>query len=161
MAQVPTQMVRLLGGAVRAGANVIAKGAAERSISEEVAAAIKVRVRRTPDRVTAFIETRGKGSFMAPWLEHGTSPHFISVDPLDRGGMTVGRINRLNKESLVIGGKFVGRTVKHPGAEPHPFLRPALDLDGPEAIATAQKYINARVSRSGVAVSSEDDGDQA
>jgi hypothetical protein len=160
MAQVPTGLVRLLGGAVRAGANVIAKGAAERSISEEVAASIKVRVRRTPDRVTAFIETRGKGSFMAPWLEHGTSSHFISVDPLDRGGMTVGRINRLNKESLVIGGKFVGPTVLHPGATAHPFLRPALDIEGPDAIVAAQNYINARVSRSGIAVS-DDDGGQA
>jgi hypothetical protein len=152
---------KLLRGAARAAARVVATEAKDRTQSSEVRAAIKVST-RAPEagRVIALVQTKGPGAFLAPWEEYGTAPHFISVDESQRGGMSIGRINRLAKDpdsnhSLVIGGNFVGKTVLHPGARPHPFLRPALDVKEAEAIAAAQGYINARVKPSGIVAGPE------
>ena len=93
--------------------------------------------------------------------ETGTAPHFIRVDDSQRRGMGINRINKSVKEgSLVINGKFVGATVHHPGARPHPFLRPALDMKEGEAIAAAQAYIDARITPSGITGDSSGDEDQ-
>jgi hypothetical protein len=157
IAKLPGEIERkLLRGAGRAAANVIADEAKERSISSEVSSAIKVKVRTTEDQVVAKVQVRGRGAYIAPWLEYGTSAHFISVDDSQREGMSVNKINKANKAgSLVIGGKFVGSTVLHPGARPHPFLRPALDIKGDAAFAAAQGYINSRVTRSGIVGTAE------
>jgi len=147
---------KLLRGAARAAAKVVAEEAQARSISDEVSAAVKVgRTKVEPGRVVVKVQVKGPGSYIAPWLEYGTAPHFISVDDRQRAGMSVRRINQKVREaggdgSLVINGKFVGATVFHPGARPHPFLRPALDVKQGEAIAAAQTYINSRVSRRGI-----------
>lgn len=165
--QLPGEIERkLLRGAGRAAANVIAEEAKERSISSEVRDAIKTRVSASDGRVVAKVQVRGPGAYIAPWLEYGTSEHFISVDPSQSGGRTVSRINQLAKEegtshSLVIGGEFVGTTVLHPGARPHPFLRPALDIKANAAIAAAQAYINSHVTPSGITGSAEPEGDEA
>lgn len=149
---------RVLPGAARAGANVIADEARRRSISKDVTAAIKVATKRGDGRVFGKVQVKGEGSYLAPWLEYGTSPHFISVDPVHAGGRTAGRINRLDAaaqqdgragpgESLKINGKFVGATVFHPGAVAHPFLRVSLDVKEEEAVQAAQAYITARLKR--------------
>jgi HK97 gp10 family phage protein len=156
LAQLPGEIERkLLRGAGRAAANVIADEAKERSISSEVSSAIKVKVSAKPGQVIAKVQVKGKGAYIAPWLEYGTSPHFISVDDSQRQGMSIGRINR---NVLVINGQPVGRTVHHPGATPHPFLRPALDMKADAALAAAQGYINSRVGPGGI-TGSEDAGD--
>lgn len=161
IAQLPGEIERkLLRGAGRAGANVIAKEAKERCISSEVRGLIKVRVRSTESQVIAKVQVRGPGAYIAPWIEYGTSPHFISVDDSQRDGRSVKRINtEMKAGSLVIGGQYVGTTVLHPGAKPHPFLRPALDTQASAAIKAAQGYINARVSRTGIKGSPEGEGD--
>jgi hypothetical protein len=161
IAKLPGEIERkLLRGAGRAAANVIADEAKERSVSSEVSGAIKVKVSEGDGRIVARVQVKGKGAYIAPWLEYGTSPHFISVDDSQRRGMSVSRINKETKAgSLVIGGKFVGSTVFHPGARPHPFLRPALDVKGDAAFAAAQGFINSRVTRSGIVGSAEPDGD--
>lgn len=142
---------KLLPGAARAAAKVIAQEAAERSASDEVAQAIRVRTKREPGRVIAKVQVAGPGAYKAPWLEYGTAPHFISVDEQQREGRSVGRINRLAKAgALEIDGMFVGDTVFHPGARPHPFLRPALDTKEGEAIAAAQAWIDSHVGPTGV-----------
>jgi hypothetical protein len=102
----------------------------------------------------------GYNWFRALWLEYGTDPHFISVSESERKGRSIGRVNQQLREaggnaSLVIGGKFVGETVFHPGARPYPFLRPALDVKEADAVRAAQAYINASVSRRGITVSDE------
>lgn len=160
-ARLPEEIeTKLLRGAGRAAANVIADEAKDRSISDEVSQAIKVATKREPGQIIAKVQVKGPGSYIAPWLEYGTEAHFISVDDSQRGGMSIGRINRETKAgSLVIGGNFVGSTVFHPGARPYPFLRPALDTKEREAIAAAQSYINARVSRRGISGAAEADGD--
>lgn len=156
----------VLRGAARAAAKVVAAEAKERSISPEVSASVKIATSSEDGRIIAKIQTKGAGAYIAPWLEYGTSPHFISVDDSQRQGMSVGRINRLSNEegsshSLVIGGNFVGATVFHPGARPHPFLRPALDIKEAEAIAAAQGYITSRVTRAGIVGTPAAAGDDA
>lgn len=163
-ASLPDKIARnLLPGAARAAAKVVAAEAEQRCVSSEVRGAIKVRVKRGDDQVVGRVEVRGPGAFMGPWLEWGTAPHLITVDASQSGGRTAGRINRLAKEnggnhSLVIGGKFVGDTVMHPGARPHPFLRPALDTKEAEAFSAAQGFITAKLARSGLAPESDGDG---
>lgn len=148
IAQLPGNLERnVLRGAARAAGNVVAEEAKSRSVSDEVSSAIKVATSSEDGRVIAKVQVKGKGSYLGPWLEYGTDPHFISVDDSQRNGMSVRRINQNAKDgSLVIGGKFVGATVFHPGARPHPFLRPALDIKENEAVAAAQAYINRRVA---------------
>lgn len=151
---------KLLRGAARAAANVVADEARDRTQSSEVRAAIKVATKKETGRVVAKIQVKGPGAYLAPWEEYGTEPHFISVDDSQRKGMSVKRINQAQKEgSLVIGGEFVGSTVWHPGATPHPFLRPALDTKEAEAIRAAQNYITARVKKTGIVGSNEGDAE--
>ncbi len=158
-AAIPGKMNGVLRGAARAGANVIADEIKQRTPSDEVREDIRIRTKAGDDQIKVTIDVKpGWGRSLGLWLEYGTSPHFISVDESQRGGRSVGRINRLAEEhgaSLVIGGNFVGKTVWHPGARPHPTFRPALDQKEPEALAAAQAYINARVSRAGIAAASE------
>lgn len=161
IASVPEKLAeRVLVGAGRAAANVIADEARDRSISDEVTAAIKVTVRREPGRIIARVIVKGPGAYLAPWLEYGTEPHFISVDDSQRKGMSTARFNKSDAAaSLVIGGNFVGSTVWHPGAQPHPFLRVSLDLKEREAVAAAQQYISKRVGTIGFL--GNDEGDDA
>jgi hypothetical protein len=158
IASAPEQLTKLLRGAARAAAKVVAEEAKSRSISSEVAGAIKVATRTDEGRIVALVQVKGDGAYIAPWLEYGTAPHFISVDDSQRQGMSVGRVNKSLKEgSLIINGQFVGSTVFHPGARPFPFLRPALDAKEREAIAAAQTYINARVKPGVIASAGEGD----
>jgi len=151
IAGIPSDLAKLLRGAGRAGAKVIADEAKDRVISDEVRSGIKVATKAEDGRIIAKVQVKGKFAFIAPWLEYGTDPHFISVDDSQRGGMSVRKVNeRVKAGSLVIGGNFVGSTVHHPGARPHPFLRPALDTKENEARNAAQHYINSRVGRTGI-----------
>lgn len=166
MARIPVDLEgKVLRGAARAAAKVVAEEAKERTQSDEIRGAIKVSTSR-PDggRVIAKVQVKGRGAYLAPWEEYGTAPHLISVDASQSGGMSVGRINRLAKDpdsnhSLIIGGNFVGATVLHPGARPNPFLRPALDIKEGEAIAAAQNYIRSRIKRSGIVGEPEGDAE--
>lgn len=151
----------VLKGALKAGADVIAEAARENCHSDDVRAAIKTSAKVADHRVTAKIEIKGEGAYKAVWLEYGTSAHFISVDDSVREGRTVGRINRQGKAAkkagsvgpaatLVINGKPVGETVWHPGARPHPFLRPALDLHEEQALAAMRGHIVQKMTKAGI-----------
>lgn len=175
--ELPALLVkRVLPGAARAGAQVIAAEAkgllggkrADGGGGNKVliADAVKVRARKRSGLIVARVMLDGPGAYVGRWLEYGTDPHFISVDPGLRDGMTARRINKRVKggdaalhATLMINGKPVGTTVHHPGAAAHPFLRPALDTKEAEAKAAAQAYIQSRISRAGI-VGSDDGGDQ-
>lgn len=151
---------KILPGAARAGGKIIQDEAKSRVTSDEVRGAIVQRVRREPGLVSVRITVRpGWTMARATWLEYGTAPHFIAVDESQRQGMSVGRINTLQQAgSLVIGGKFVGKTIWHPGARPNPFLRPALDAKEAEAVAAAQTYVTTRVARLGLGGADGEEG---
>lgn len=165
IARIPKDLEeKVLRGAARAAATVVAEEAKDRTNSDEIRGAIKVATKREDGRMIAKVQVKGRGAYLAPWAEYGTAPHFISVDDSQRGGRSVARINQMVSEeggnrSLVIGGNFVGSTVFHPGARPHPFLRPSLDLKEAEAIAAAQAYITTRVTRAGIVGGDEGDAE--
>lgn len=155
---IPAKLQKVLAKAGKEASAVLVDGIKARTPSEEVRDGIRSKQSTRDGRIVIRIDVeKGWARSLATWLEFGTSPHFISVDDSQRGGRSVGRINRQTAEndgnaSLVIGGSFVGATVFHPGARPVPAFRPTLDLDGQEAVAAAQTYINSAVSRGLVAV---------
>lgn len=161
MAELEKKLTRLARGAGRAGGDVIADEARRRSVSGVVAQHVKVRTKRDGERVIVRVGVpRGKSKderwaySLGRWQEWGTRPHFISVGDEQRGGLGIRRINTKVNEadgngSLVISGKFVGPTVFHPGAEPHPFLRTSRENKFREAITAGQGYINARIRDNG------------
>jgi hypothetical protein len=160
LAQAPQVIAeKVLVGAGRAAAKVLADEAKLQTDSHEVADAIKTSAKREGGKIIAQAAVKGRWeNSLAIWQEYGTSGHFISVDPAHSGGQTAERINKSDKaataagtagpgESLKIGDAYVGETVHHPGARAKPFMRPTLDLKGAEAVAAAQKYINEQVAR--------------
>src|SRR3546814_12946205 len=73
IAGLPEALVnRVLRGAGRAAADVVAGEAKARSISDEVSGAIKVATKREDGRIIAKVQVKGPGSYIAPWLEYGT-----------------------------------------------------------------------------------------
>lgn len=156
MAAAPKRLQSILRGAGRKGGEVFADYIKENTTSDEVRKDVRIKTKAEGTQIRTTVDVKpGWSRSVANWLEWGTSGHFISVDKSQRQGRSVGRINKLTKEndgnhSLVIGGNFVGDTVWHPGARPHPVFRPAHDLKEAEAIAAAQAYINTRVSRLGI-----------
>lgn len=154
VASIPARLDPVLRGAARAGARVVVDEIKELTPSEAVRENIRMRTQASDYQIKVRIDVKpGWARSVGTWLEWGTSPHFISVDDSQRQGRSVNRINKLSAEqgaSLVISGKFVGRTVFHPGARAHPAFRPAIDTKEAEAIAAAQAHIRARVKRSGI-----------
>lgn len=161
--ELPVKLRKILRGAARAGASVIAEDAKERVASDAVREGVILgRSKEQDDRVTVKISVKeGWPRTLGTWLEYGTSAHFISVDPNFAQGRTAARINKLDTQAgrdgeaspgstLIINGKPVGATVYHPGARAEPWLRPAQDLKARDAVSAAQEYINTRVRRSGL-----------
>lgn len=148
----------ILRGAAKAGGTVVMDEAKDTVTSKLVAPNLRLKVTSADDKIVARIYiAKGWPRSVGTWLELGTSSHYISVDDSQRSGKSVRRINDQAKDGvLTINGQPVGKTVFHPGARPHPWLYPALDMKEREAIAAAQGYINARVRKSGLLTDSED-----
>lgn len=157
--QLPGQLTTVLRGAGRVGGRVIADEAKLRSRSDEVSENVVVQTKVDDERVRVTITVRpGWARSLATWLEYGTAAHFISIDDAQREGRSVRRINKEGRPAtLLIGGKPVGATVYHPGAQAHPFLRPSLDLKRIEAVAAAQAYIDVRAGRPNDSADGEDE----
>lgn len=163
MRRIPDDLRGVLRGAARAGGNVFADYVKEETPSDDVRKAVRIRTKEDDGHIRTTVDLKlGWGRSVGNWMEYGTDAHFISVDSSQRGGRSVGRINQQVREqggdrSLVIGGKFVGATVWHPGARPHPVFRPARDLRASEAKAAAQAYIKTRIKRGVIIPASEGD----
>lgn len=128
--ELPVKLERnVLRGALRAGAKVIHQVAAGniRRDSGELAASLKVSTRAHAGEVKATVYTK---VFYARFVEYGTRPH---------------RIEPKNRRALALGGGFVG-AVDHPGARPHPFLRPALDTQAGAAVVAVAEYMKQRLA---------------
>jgi HK97 gp10 family phage protein len=114
-------------------------------------------------RVSVLVGSHRKGDsnvFWAKWVEFGTAAHWITVQAdarpsrVTRRGPRAYSVRTLNtmakRGSLKIGENFVGQSVKHPGARPKPFLRPAMDSraqDAHRAIADQLRKKLARIGR--------------
>lgn len=118
----------VLRGALRAGANVLMPIAAAniRSRSGETARSLKVRSDARGGRVTGSVYTK---YFVARFLEYGTKAHLIHA---------------ANRQALSFGGGIY-EFVRHPGARPRPFLRPALDTHGQSAVVAVGEYMKRRL----------------
>lgn len=96
---------------------------------------IRVSVRIKGGTVVAKVLAGGTAKGGAPtlneaiWNEFGTRPHTIAA--------VAG--------ALKIGDRFVG-SVQHPGAAPHPFMRPALDARAGAAVLAAGNYVKNRLA---------------
>jgi HK97 gp10 family phage protein len=131
--QVPVKMeTNVLRGAMRAGANVIAPVArANASVeSGELRDGIKVSVSSRNGRVTGKVKLTGKHAFLGRWLEYGVAAHLITAA---KGFW------------LFFGGMFA-KSVQHPGFQPKPFMRPALDSQAQAAVVAAAEYMKKRLS---------------
>jgi HK97 gp10 family phage protein len=139
MDQLPAKVeANIMRGAMRAGAKVVAKAAASNvhSVSGELAASVRfgAKLDRRNGRVSAYIRAGGKSKkggpavFYAHMVEKGTAAHIIKARPPNR--------------MLAIG----VAQVQHPGARKMPFLRPALDSHGFEAVEAVREYIRARLA---------------
>lgn len=115
-------------GGVRAGANVIATEARAniRSQSGRLAADVKVGTRARGMTVKGYVRNK---LFYASFVEFGTAPH---------------KIRPKNRQALSIGG-FFAKSVEHPGAKPHPYMRPALDRQAGAAVVAFAEYSKARL----------------
>lgn len=155
MRRLPEHLTKVLRGAGREGGKVFRAYVEAETPSQEVRDGLRLRTKLEDGYIKTTLDVKpGWARSVANWLEWGTEGHFISVDDSVRKGRSVARINQQSREpdansSLVIGGNFVGKTVWHPGANPHPTFRPARDLKASEARAAAQSYINAHVGKFG------------
>ena len=154
----------IMRGALRAGMNVVKPDAQSRihNVSGALAKSLKVGTRARGGKVTANLRSRASRAEVPQnldlWLEYGTRPHFISVQdsekPINRrlsnkrGRVVLASMSTVNRyvRSLKIAGRFVGPTVFHPGSQPKPFMRPALDAQARAAVVAAGEYVKTRLS---------------
>lgn len=137
--QLPVKMeANVLRGAMRAGMKEVLPVAQANihNVSGKLADGLKIGTRRRNGQVTARLRAAGEHAFIAPWLEFGTKPHVIAPN---------------EKKALAVAGETVEK-VTHPGAKPHPFLRPALDAAAGDATVAAGKYIKGRLEKVGLNV---------
>jgi hypothetical protein len=145
-------------GALRAGAKVLQGIAQSRVsvVSGELRDAIVVKVSARRGRITARIMVEMKDN-RPIWVEYGTKKHVIRADAskrpqrMTRRGMRAWSVVTINRSiargSLVIGGVFIGEMVRHPGAQPHPYMRPAMDSGAAPALMAVGNYLKARLAR--------------
>jgi len=122
----------IMRGALRAGIKTIQPLAKQNinSVSGLLAAGLKIGTRSRGGIVTSYLKASGPHAFLAKWVEFGTRAHNIAAK---KGGW------------LSFGGIFA-KSVDHPGAKPHPFMRPALDSGAQTAVQAAAEYMRTRLS---------------
>lgn len=143
----------IMRAALRAGASVIAKQA-KSNLSVNKTGALKKSIRTSSrsqkNTVTAYARAGGnrgagnkdKSAFYSAFIEYGSAAHMISAK---------------NKPNLVFKARD-GRLVKtkfiprHPGITAKPFMRPAFDAKGSEAVAAVAKKVRERLSKEGINV---------
>jgi len=93
--QIPDKIKRILRGAARVGATVIADEAKARVASDAVRNGVEIGRSKDQDGTIKVRITVQEGwpRSLGTWLEYGTSAHFISVDPRHSQGRTAARVN--------------------------------------------------------------------
>jgi hypothetical protein len=169
LSTLPVKMEKnIMRGALRAGAKPILADAKMRvrKRSGATAASMRISTMARGGRVIARV-IAGKATYgnVPIWLEYGTRPHLISVGdenkPINarlsarRGSLVRVSIATMNRAaralgSLVIGGRFVGPVIHHPGSRAFPFMRPAADARATDAVVATGRYIRTRLTKSGL-----------
>lgn len=133
----------IMRGALRAGVRTIVpiaksnihnvSGELARTLDRKEAIGTKTRGGRVTARLRAGSGLGAKGTEPANlpiWLEFGTAAHRIVAGAGKR---------------LFFG--IFAKSVRHPGARPRPFMRPALDAGAAGAVIAAANYIKDRLSK--------------
>jgi HK97 gp10 family phage protein len=131
--QLPAKMEKnVVRGSLRAGMKEILPVAKQNcsKVSGLLADGLKLSTSSRGGKVTASIKAKGKHGFIAPWVEYGTKAHNIAA----------------KKNGFLSFGGIFAKSVDHPGAKPHPFLRPALDQQAQSAVIAAAEYMKNRLA---------------
>lgn len=103
-------------------------------VSSKLKRSVRVSVRSKRGKLTASMKIGGKKAPHAHFYEYGTKPH--KIVPKKAGG-------------LLINGQVAG-AADHPGARPHPTVRPAFDTKSTAAIAAVAAQIRKRLTKEGI-----------
>ena len=126
----------IMRSALRQGANII-RDAARANINDRTGAlgkSVRVKTGARRGEVKATIEAGSKEAYYAHMVEFGTQAHEIKA---------------AEGSALNVAGKPVAK-VDHPGAAPHPFMRPAIDEKQGEAIRAVGEQIRKRLTKEGI-----------
>jgi hypothetical protein len=130
--QLPIEVeTKILRNGLAAGANIIRDEARLLAPKKSGALAKSIKTARDTKRnegyVIAKVRLRGRHAFLGVMMEYGVLPHMIWAT----GG----------KESLVINGVPIGKSVQHPGFASRPFFRPAIDAKAEAAVQAVGDYL--------------------
>jgi HK97 gp10 family phage protein len=158
--ELPVKIERnALRGAMRAGAKeFLTLARAKAPVDDgDLRRSIKIRTSARGGQVKATVVAGDEVAWYSHLVEFGTKKHIISMAAKDRPtrmtrrglrAYSIRTINRMiDRGSLVIGGAFVGPKVEHPGAKPHPFMRPALDAGQRPALDAFAAYLRKRIDK--------------
>ena len=122
----------VMRGALRAGMNVVKDSAVQGAAHATgiMREGIKVTTRNRAGVVSASVKAKGKHAPLAHLVEYGTAAH---------------RISAKDGSALSFGGGAV-QHVDHPGQRARPFMRPALDAQGGNAVVAAAEYMRTRLA---------------
>lgn len=161
---------KVLKGALRASARVFRDAARAKAPVDDGDLKKSIRVKSSAKkgrwRLRALVVAGDKTAFYSNMVEFGTAKHIIAartrVQRKTRRGMRDLSLKTMNKMlyrgtlrvddagSLRVGDKFIGPAVTHPGAAPHPFMRPAFDEQSGAAIDAFAAYVDKRLGKEGI-----------
>lgn len=127
----------IMRGSMRDGAKVMQEAAQANLVRNksvkhgDLYRSIKVGSSQKGSEIHGYVRTR---DFRATWVEKGTVAHQI-VAPAGK--------------FLSVGGFFF-KFVNHPGADPKPFMRPAVDKYNQQAVQAMGKSLRARFTTKGL-----------
>lgn len=140
LAELPAKIERnIVRSALRAAAKVTLEEA-KRQVpvrSGKLRDSLRVSTRVVKGKPVATITAGGskKGApFYAHLVEFGAKPHFIKAS---------------KAKALAVGGGRL-KSVHHPGARKHPFMRPALDATKQAAVLAFGQAVKAKLTKQGI-----------
>lgn len=142
--QMPRQLQQnVMRQALRAGAKVIQTKARELVPVDtgDLKNSLKIGTSSRRREVRSTVATKGKGAYIARFIEFGTAPHLIK----GRNGGTL-------KFTARDGNTVETLSVNHPGIKAKPFLRPSLDSESNKAIVAVGEKIRERLANGGYKV---------
>lgn len=149
LSKLPPRIERnIMRAALRAGARVIANEA-KKNVPVKMGA-LKRSIRTDSTRVKGGVQAtakaggrsggraKDKSAFYAQFVEYGTAAHMIKAGEKKKRLVFIARD----------GNRVSTTKVNHPGATAKPFMRPAFDAKGGEAVNAVAKAIRERLTQS-------------
>lgn len=141
--QLPLKIEKnIMRSALRAGATVIAKEAKLNVPVQlgELKRSIRTGSNAKKGRVEAYARAGNKKAYYYRFVEYGTAAHVIKA----------GKNKKLLTFTARDGKKVEIQQVNHPGAIAKPYMRPALDSKGKDAVRAVTQQIRARLTKEGI-----------